>query len=90
MNVVCFTCGERWDIFHVLHVEPDDFDRSGAVIRRCPCCTKDRISRISESFRAELDALREVAELQGDDIDGFAAFLDTFDFLGGLEPLKPN
>ena len=27
MDLLCTCCGEPWDIYHVLHEEPEEFDR---------------------------------------------------------------
>ena len=38
MDIICTCCGEPWDIYHVLHEEPQGFEREGALIKACPCC----------------------------------------------------
>ena len=39
MDIICLNCGEPWDVYHIYHdAEPEEFERVGCVIRRCPCC----------------------------------------------------
>ena len=33
MDLICTCCGEPWDIYHVLHEEPEGFDRQGGRIQ---------------------------------------------------------
>ena len=76
MDVICTCCGEPWDIYHVLYEEPQGFDREGAIIRACPCCHGHRPDDLNRRTRSQLDALAEAARLFGDDLDGFAAFIE--------------
>lgn len=78
MDVICFTCGEPWDIHTVLHDEPEGFERKGCLIRACPCCQGQRPAELSSEFTEKLDSLREVAQTFGGDLDGFAGFLEDF------------
>jgi len=75
MDLVCCTCGEPWDMDHVLHEEPELFSRAGAAIVSCPCCT-ERKEPLTEAERERLAAARELGELLGDDVDGYAAMLE--------------
>ena len=77
MDVVCVNCGEAWDTDHVLHEEPEGFVRTGAVIQSCPCC-KGKKQKLSSAQQTRLDEICALAELLGDDIDGFAATLEDF------------
>lgn len=77
MDVVCINCGEPWDVYHVLHEEPEGFERKGAAITSCPCCKGNR-PKLSAARREQLEAIGAVAELLGDDLDGFAATLEDF------------
>ncbi len=79
MDVICTCCGEPWHIDHVLHEEPEEFDRRGALIRACPVCDGTRPANQSHEQREHLDAIAQVALMLGDDIDGFAACLEDFD-----------
>ena len=81
MDLMCLTCGEPWEVDHVLHEAPADFERKGCRITRCPACA-GRLPTLTESDRGRLRELAEVAVLHGSDIDGFAAFLE--DFAGGI------
>ena len=74
MDLVCTSCGEPWDLDHVLHEEPELFTRAGAAIVACPCC-KSRTGELTTEERAKLAAARELGELLGDDVDGYAAEL---------------
>ena len=80
MDIICTNCGEPWDIDHVLHEEPENFDRDGSVIKSCPSC-HGREQDLTEAQREHLEAVRAIADLMGDDIDGFAATLEDFDLL---------
>ncbi len=71
MDLLCVNCGEPWDIHHVLHDEPETFEREGGVILHCPCCPKGEL-KSDEKKRA----LRDIGALFGDDIDGYACFLE--------------
>src|SRR3954465_6817428 len=82
MDLLCTRCGEPWDMYHVLHESPEDFERVGSRIARCPSCAGKQV-RLSRSERERLDAIAHVADMLGDDVDGFAAFLDDMDGEGG-------
>lgn len=75
MDLVCTTCGEPWDIDHVLHDEPEEFVRDGAAIVSCPCC-KQQKRTLSKEEQEKLAAARELGQLLGDDVDGYAAELE--------------
>jgi hypothetical protein len=75
MDLVCTNCGEPWSLDYVLHDAPDDFSRSGAAIIGCPCC-KDRKCELTKEERERLSAARELGELLGDDVDGYACQLE--------------
>ena len=81
MDLICTCCGEPWDVDHVLHQEPDEFDRRGGLIRACPCCHGIEPDGMTEERRSRLRAVAAVAELLGDDVDGLAATLDDFEAL---------
>lgn len=80
MDLVCTRCGEPWDIDHVLHDEPEAFDRLNGVIRRCPACPECEPHLWPEE-RARLETIRALGEVLGDDIDALAATLEDFDLL---------
>ena len=80
MNIICANCLDSWDIDYVLHEEPGNFDRQGALINSCPSC-HGREQRMSPAQREHLSAVRAIADLMGDDVDGFAATLEDFDLL---------
>ena len=75
MDVVCTKCGEPWDLDHVLHEEPENFDRQGALIKSCPCCQGEQV-KLSKEEKERLAIIQEIAWIFGDDIDGFAAELE--------------
>lgn len=79
MDVICTCCGEPWEIDYVLHDEPEEFNRRGGLIRACPVCHGARPAGQSQEQRDNLNAIAEIALMLGDDIDGFAAFLEDFD-----------
>ena len=77
MDIICLNCGEPWDVYHIYHdAEPEDFERRGCVIKRCPCCRANEPEKYPKKYRELLAAWADAAELFGDDLDGFAAFLD--------------
>jgi hypothetical protein len=76
MDVICTCCGEPWDIYHVLHEEPQGFDREGALIKGCPCCHGRQPEDLNRRTRDHLRTLAKAARLFGEDIDRFAAFLE--------------
>ena len=83
MDLICTNCGEPWDLDHVLHeAEPQDFERDGGLITRCPSCDENLKTPLSEERRKELERLATLAEYFGDDVDGFACFLEDIEDLG--------
>jgi hypothetical protein len=76
MDVICTCCGEPWHICHVLHDELQEFDREGALIKGCPCCNGRQPEDFDYRARRQLRAVAEAARLFGQDLDGFAAFLE--------------
>jgi hypothetical protein len=74
MDLICTHCGEPWDMDAVLHDEPQNFKRSGAAIVACPACKEN--GPAPTDLREKLVAAREVGELLGDDVDGYAAELE--------------
>jgi len=76
MDVICTCCGEPWDIYHELHEEPREFDREGALIRGCPCYHGREPENLNRRTQNQLRAIADAARLFGDDIDGFATFLE--------------
>jgi hypothetical protein len=77
MDILCLNCGEPWDTDHVRHDAPADFERKGCAITRCPCCPQ-RASTVPPAARRRLAALTEVAEMHGNDLEAFAAYLEDF------------
>src|SRR5947209_10525611 len=77
MDIICLNCGEPWDVYHIYHdAEPEDFERSGCAIKRCPCCRDNKPEGYTKKYREHVATSAEAAELFSDDLDGFAAFLD--------------
>ena len=76
MDIICTCCGEPWDVDYVLHEEPQAFEREGALIKACLCCHGRQPEDLNRRTRDQLRALAEAARLFGEDIDGFAAFLE--------------
>jgi NAD-dependent SIR2 family protein deacetylase len=81
MDIICTNCGEPYDTDYILHDAPEEFKRNGCLITACPCC-EDRTSPLSTTEKQRLQAIAEVAPLFGDDIDGFAAFLEDMSYIG--------
>ena len=80
MDILCTTCGERWDLDHVVHDEPEEFDRDGARVTRCPACRRGR-PRLSTADRQRLASAAELALLWGNDIEAYAAELEDLDLV---------
>ena len=80
MDIVCTRCGEPWHTDHVLHDEPEAFERRGGRIDCCPAC-RGQEPKLPPSERARLAAIRELAETLGDDVDGLAGCLEVFGLL---------
>lgn len=76
MDVVCAGCGEPWDIYSVLHDEPDSFDRDGCLIRHCPSCKDNKKRGLAKRLVEDLEILAAIAELLDGDIDGFAVWCE--------------
>jgi hypothetical protein len=77
MDLVCTTCGEPWDLDYVLHDEPEGFERKGAAIVGCPVCKERQHGKdLDPEVRERLSAARELGQLLGDDVDGYAAELE--------------
>lgn len=80
MDLICTRCAEPWELDYVLHdAEEGELSRRGGVILRCPACPREEPRHDAET-KAKLRAAREVGGLLGDDVDGYAAFLED---LGG-------
>jgi 5-methylcytosine-specific restriction endonuclease McrA len=77
VDIICAKCGEPWDVYTVLHDEPENFERHDSLIIACPHCN----GKQPEMTNERQDFLRQVAalaELCGSDIDGFAGMLEDF------------
>lgn len=83
MDVICFNCAEPWDIHTVLHDEPEGFERKGCLIRACPSC-QGKPRNLPKAIREDLEDLAQVASESGEDLDGFACFLEDFYFGAAL------
>lgn len=75
MDLICLHCGSPWDADHVRHEEPDAFERRGGRITHCPACRELGPVRDPE-LAARLEAAGAVADLLGDDVDGYESFLE--------------
>lgn len=80
MDILCTRCGERWSIDHMLHQEPEEFERNGASVTHCPACRRGR-PRLSSADRDRLALASELALLCRDDVDAYAADLEDLDLL---------
>ena len=78
MDLPCTNCGEPWDMDYVLHEAPNEFTRTHGRIDRCPTCPATGRPQLSAAKRARLDAIAELADMLGNDIDGLAAELEDF------------
>jgi len=80
MDILCTRCGEPWAVDHVLHDEPDGFERDGGLITKCPACRNGR-PRLSTADRERLQLAAELARLLGDDVDALACELADLDLV---------
>lgn len=80
MDLVCTRCGEPWDIHHVIHDAPEEFNREGGVILCCPCCQGKKV-KLSNQERQRLNAIQAIGEVLGDDIDALAAEIEDLGLL---------
>lgn len=79
MDLICVNCGEPWDMDHVLHEEPESFERKGGVIKHCPCCPNDGSApELDTDKQAKLEIIETLGEIMGDDVDGFASELEDY------------
>ncbi len=83
MDLICQKCGEPWELDYImqeLSPEQSAAFRSG---KGCQCCDWGKNAPEGRPLRA--DAARVVSELLGDDVDGIAATLDDFSYVGLLD-----
>jgi hypothetical protein len=73
MDMVCITCGEAWDMDYVLHEAPHAFTRHHSRIDHCPACPATGRPPLSGAERERLEMIAAIADMCGDDIDGFVA-----------------
>ena len=79
MDSYCTVCGEPWDVNYLLHDVTDPqaegftFGRHRLVVLACPCCKKKPRTKSRRQFR---DCVNVLAEVLGDDVDGFAAEME--------------
>lgn len=78
MDMVCVNCGEPYDMDYVLHDAPAAFTRTHSRIDRCPACPATGRPTLSPEERERLDSIAAIADMCGDDIDGFVAGLEDF------------
>jgi hypothetical protein len=88
MDLICSNCGEPWEVGHVLHEQPELFERKGSVITSCPCCDANitfQENELSDQERNKikqwLSDVKDVCEMLGDDIDGAASYLKDFNLI---------
>jgi len=78
MDLVCSRCAEPWDMDHVLHEEPEEFEREGGRILKCPACKSkpDKELNLSPGQKERAQMAGVLADVLGDDIDGIAAEME--------------
>ena len=77
MDLVCSRCGEPWDLYYVLHEEPEAFERDGSLILRCPACRGD-VRELSEEMEIRAKVAGVIADVLGDDVDGAAVMMEDY------------
>ena len=78
MDMICTNCGEPWDVAYVLHEAPGAFSRTHSRIDRCPACPATGRPALTPEERERLDLIAHLADMCGDDIDGFVSELDDY------------
>ncbi len=78
MDMICTNCGEPWDVEHVLHDAPHAFTRTHSRIDRCPACPATGRPALTPQERQRLDLIAHLADMCGDDIDGFVSELEDY------------
>lgn len=76
MDIYCTNCGEAWD------AGDPEINRRAILRGKCEDCNGDP-SRAVGTMRTK--AMGMLADLLGDDIDGMAAMMDDYEYLGMLE-----
>jgi len=77
MKIICFCCGEYWEVDHVLYDQPEAFERTGADIRQCPCCQGVRPDNLPKEFGDRLDLMAQTAR-ECANVSAYARFLKDF------------
>lgn len=76
-DLICTKCGEPWDMDYVIHEEPQEFERRGPAITSCPACEFHKRENGGSILRpGESEAMLALADVMGDDSDGYAAMLE--------------
>jgi len=78
MDMVCINCGETWDMDYVIREAPQMFTRTHSRIDRCPACPATGRPALSQKERERLDLIAHLADMCGDDIDGFVSELEDY------------
>jgi len=76
VDILCTCCGEPFDVYHILHDSPEGFTRQGCLVTACLHCHGKPPTDQTPEHRQYLDAVAETARLHGNDIDGFACFVE--------------
>ena len=76
MDIYCTNCAEPWD------AGDPDIDRREVLNGNCEYCHGDA-SKARQSLRT--DAMSMLGDLLGDDIDGMAAMMDDYEYMGMLD-----
>jgi hypothetical protein len=77
MDLICSRCGEPWEIYYVLHEEPEAFEKKGGLIIRCPLCPAN-LKDVSKDGRYRGLMAEVAADVLGDDVDAIASALEDF------------
>jgi len=81
MDIRCRHCGEPWNIDELHNVDGLTFDHAQKSFRSIGCETFGT----SHSQNTADPGIGILADLLGDDIDGLAAMIEDFEFLGMLD-----
>jgi len=95
MELYCQKCDEPWDFWHIqdadgMDAEVEDYGKDGTKpsIRfkageGCPACNWGKNAPKKQSLKGM--AMGTLFDMLGDDVDGAAAMMDDFEYMGMLE-----
>jgi len=87
VDIICPRCDEPCDMSELHEFAPLSYDEARRIFfdtsQGCGQLFNDRPCERVESLRADVSAA--MADLLGDDVDGIAAMMDDFDYIGAFD-----